>query len=245
MHQWMRDIRRVFLCVCLCVCVCASVVLKQEWYLYWYTCIRVCEPATGCVHIRIVSAGNDAAATIVKAYYGDQLANDNFLACYNGKLRSRSLHVKLWSNQILNVFPLSVGLLKADGLLRVALCLEGDVQIQEEESLSTYRSKWYQEEKNAKSLDDLFCPLCISPLPAIENPKVKVFCAKNGDSALFSWNTWNVLIDGGLTYAKDNPPCFCNEIRKLNKLDLVVLTHGDADHVNRLLPLKKKSLMMF
>lgn len=56
---------------------------------------------------------------------------------------------------------------------------------------------------------------------------------------MFSWKEWNVLIDGGLNYALDKPPCFRDEICKLNKFDLVVLTHGDADHVNGLLPFFK------
>ena len=177
---------------------------------------------------------DDADETIVNAYYGDQEANDKFQKSYIQKLESRSLHVKQWSNQRLNLFPLSVGSLKADGLLRVALGLKEDVQVQEQECIS-YRSKWYQEKSNKSRLDDLFIPTP-SPTIATENPKVKVFCAGRGDSALFSWNTWNILIDGGLTYTIANPPCFCNEISKLNKLDLVVLTHGDADHVNGLLP---------
>ena len=181
--------------------------------------------------------------TMVKAYYGDQVANETFQTTYIGRLGSKSLHVKWWSNQTLNLFPLSVGSLKADGLLWVAIGLKEDVQVQERECIS-YRSKWYQETRKAKSLNDLFHLLCISPHPAIENPKVKVFCANRGDSALFSWNTWNILIDGGLAYTIDNPPCFCNEIRKLNKLDLVVLTHGDADHVNGLLPFFKKMSMI-
>ena len=164
----------------------------------------------------------------------------------------------------MNLFPLSVGSLKADGLLCVALGLSEDssknrlcyglnilcryllilygllrVLLRLEEPLCRYLSKWYEIEKNSRSLSNLFNPL-LPPPPAPANPKVKVFYANRGDSTLFSWNTWNILIDGGLTYAQANPPCFCNEIRKLNKLDLVVLTHGDADHINGLLPFFKK-----
>ena len=46
----------------------------------------------------IVSCNDDAATTIVKAYYGDQRANDRFQECYIRKLGSNSLHVKHWSN---------------------------------------------------------------------------------------------------------------------------------------------------
>ena len=47
-------------CMCVCVCVCVLCVCKccaqprmlkvHMCYVYWYTGIRVCETASGCVH---------------------------------------------------------------------------------------------------------------------------------------------------------------------------------------------------
>ena len=55
------------------------------------------------------------------------------------------------------------------------------------------------------------------------------FKAKGGDSILISTEQTNILIDGGFgkTYKKEISP----KIKLLDKLDLVLLTHTDKDHI--------------
>ena len=68
------------------------------------------------------------------------------------------------------------------------------------------------------------------------DPQLIVFRAGNGDSTLFRWHNFNMLIDGGIYYGPQ--PCFWNTIRRLpdnQRLDLVVVTHSDADHYNGIL----------
>jgi len=59
--------------------------------------------------------------------------------------------------------------------------------------------------------------------------KFNFFKALAGDSILVSTDRTNILIDGGFgkTYKKEIKP----KIEKLDKLDLVVLTHTDKDHI--------------
>ena len=67
------------------------------------------------------------------------------------------------------------------------------------------------------------------------NPQLIVFPAGNGDSTLFRWHDFNMLIDGGIY--KDQP-CFWETVRQLptnQKLDVVVVTHSDTDHVSGVL----------
>jgi len=64
-----------------------------------------------------------------------------------------------------------------------------------------------------------------------DDPHLIVFPASNGDSTLFHWNGFNMLVDGGL--CKD-PPCFWETVRHLPDeqcLDVVVVTHYDNDHI--------------
>ena len=149
----------------------------------------------------------------------------------------RSFFNRKWGKLELYVCPLSVGVLKAQGLLCEAFkpqtaSISGSPQ---DTQLLQFRTKWYETEKGKKRLQTLFAPQ--SPLPILNSPKVKVFGAKYGDSALFSWEEWNVLIDGGVIHEE---PCFKDSICKLKTLDVVVLTHGDHDHINGLLPFFKK-----
>ena len=67
------------------------------------------------------------------------------------------------------------------------------------------------------------------------DPQLIVFRAGNGDSTLFRWHNFNMLIDGGIYYAK---PCFWEAVHRLpedQKLDVVVVTHSDADHLQGVL----------
>ena len=74
-----------------------------------------------------------------------------------------------------------------------------------------------------------------------ENPHIIVFPAANGDSTLFRWHNFNMLVDGGL---KTSPPCFSVTVSCLpkdQKLDVVVVTHYDADHIAGVLSMFNRS----
>ena len=64
------------------------------------------------------------------------------------------------------------------------------------------------------------------------DPQLIVFPAGNGDSTLFRWHDFNMLVDGGIYYA--DQPCFWETVRRLpdtQKLDVICVTHSDADHL--------------
>ena len=75
------------------------------------------------------ASNNDAIETIVKAYYGDQDANQKFQKAYIERLCDRSFHQKVWGAVQLNLFPLSFGTLKAEGLCSIAFGRREDVQV--------------------------------------------------------------------------------------------------------------------
>ena len=63
------------------------------------------------------------------------------------------------------------------------------------------------------------------------DPQLIAFPAGNGDSTLFRWHDFNMLVDGGRY--KDRP-CFWETVRRLpdtQKLDVICVTHSDADHL--------------
>ena len=65
----------------------------------------------------------------------------------------------------------------------------------------------------------------------IDDPHLIVFPASNGDSTLFHWNGFNMLVDGG---PQKDPPCFWETVHRLpwdQCLDVVVVTHYDDDHI--------------
>ena len=68
-------------------------------------------------------------------------------------------------------------------------------------------------------------------------PQLVCFPAGNGDSTLFRWHGFNMLIDGGIY---TSPPCFWPVVRRLplnECLDEVIVTHYDDDHINGILGL--------
>ena len=70
-----------------------------------------------------------------------------------------------------------------------------------------------------------------------KDPQLIVFPAARGDSTLFRWHNFNMLVDGGLI---KRPPCFWETVRRLpndQKLDIVVVTHYDSDHIAGILRL--------
>ena len=180
---------------------------------------------------------------IMKAYYGDQEANARIQVHLINRLASRSFfHMTLKNGKCMYLIPLSVGVLKAEGLIHVAFNVNSTAAQGEQTAVKSFRANRYQMVEYKQELRDLF-PVPPNPLKQLhsnEMPKITVFGANSGDSALFSWKYWNILIDGGFDFTFDKPPCFREKVLTLNKLDLVVLTHGDCDHVNGLLPFFKK-----
>ena len=74
----------------------------------------------------------------------------------------------------------------------------------------------------------------------VSDPQFIVFAAGNGDSTLFSWLDFNVLVDGGIY---TNPPCFWRTVHQLprsQKLNVVIVTHYDQDHIAGILRLFKE-----
>ena len=75
-------------------------------------------------------------------------------------------------------------------------------------------------------------------LPPTDNPQLVCFPAGNGDSTLFRWHGFNMLIDGGrLKY-----PCFWPVVSRLPRtewLDEVIVTHFDEDHILGILTMFK------
>ena len=71
-----------------------------------------------------------------------------------------------------------------------------------------------------------------------DNPQLVCFPAGNGDSTLFRWHGFNMLIDGGrLKY-----PCFWPVVSRLPRtewLDEVIVTHFDEDHILGILTMFK------
>ena len=71
----------------------------------------------------------------------------------------------------------------------------------------------------------------------VSDPQFFVFAAGNGDSTLFSWLDFNMLVDGGIY---TDPPCFWRTVHQLprsQKLNAVIVTHYDQDHIAGILRL--------
>ena len=93
----------------------------------------------------------------MKAYYGDQDANDIIQSTLKKKLGKRSFFLK---DRRIYLVPLSIapGVLKAEGLIRVALNidLQSDVEYSQ---VKLFRLWNYQKDEYKTKLDELF------PLP--------------------------------------------------------------------------------
>ena len=68
-------------------------------------------------------------------------------------------------------------------------------------------------------------------------PQLVCFPARNGDSTLFRWHGFNMLIDGGEYYRSDPAPCFWPVVQRLECLNEVFVTHYDSDHISGILRL--------
>lgn len=145
----------------------------------------------------------------------------------------RNVLGKSWGSNWLYLWPLSMGDLPAVGamqeycnyfLLLPSRCMDfGDLKI-------TRRLKWYENPG-----------ACVTRLPlgkVVSNPILKplvtVFKAGKGNSCLLQFHSFAMLVDGGIF---SRYPCFWDTIKHLNRISYVLLTHGDDDHVNGLLPL--------
>lgn len=143
----------------------------------------------------------------------------------------RVAHSKYLSYSI-SVLPFSAGLLDACGILpELYLNKTEDINIE-----------WSKARAHQKSWKPNRNPVKES-IPS--NPYLVVFPGANGDSTLFRWGEFNMLVDGGLK-SFESPPCFWSTVSQLPKnqaLDVVVVTHYDEDHIKGVLSLfKKKSL---
>jgi beta-lactamase superfamily II metal-dependent hydrolase len=144
-----------------------------------------------------------------------------------------------WSNdKVIGCWPLSIGPLSGTGALKVYYKIPHFPWIDSVEI--KYRSAWYEQKEE-----------CYKRLPANkgqldktspEKPILTIFKAGHGDCTLFRWHNTNILIDGGYYTNEESRPCFWDQISKLGMLDLIVLTHGDEDHIKGLLPLFKRKV---
>ena len=92
-----------------------------------------------------------------------------------------------------------------------------------------------------KPLDCRLSGIGVDPEPA--DPQLIVFPGGRGDSTLFRWHNFNMLVDGGHMHSstrRSKSPCFWETVRRLpgnQKLDIVVVTHYDEDHIAGILRL--------
>lgn len=127
-------------------------------------------------------------------------------------------------------WPLSFGPLKATGLLREVYKLPQAHELNM--NIGRGRPLWYQ--KDNANFEERLPYYVSSTTTAVEHPTLYIFKALDGDSTLFSWRDINILLDGGKNYTL---PCYWDKVKTLSCLDMVILTHGDCDHINGLLPL--------
>ncbi|KAI9140800.1 hypothetical protein BKA69DRAFT_1077796 [Paraphysoderma sedebokerense] len=67
----------------------------------------------------------------------------------------------------------------------------------------------------------------------VDCPTIQAMQAHCGDSSVIRFRSWAFLIDGGFI---STAPCYWKSIQDLAHLHMVILTHGDCDHVNGLRP---------
>ena len=121
-----------------------------------------------------------------------------------------------------SVLPFSVGPLHAKGILCSFLNIPPG-QYSEKFDWSSVRKPLARHD-----------PLLNSEPP---DPQLIVFPAHRGDSTLFRWHNFNMLVDGGYLMSS---PCFWETVRRLPKLNVVVVTHFDSDHIRGILRLFKE-----
>ena len=127
----------------------------------------------------------------------------------------------------ISLVPFAIGPLEPQGILSETLVENKYTNLDWSKQLRTPPKKLqlYSEVSDPKKSQ-----LCSE----VSDPQLFVFAAGNGDSTLFRWHDFNMLIDGGIATA---PPCFWRTVQQLQKLDVVVVTHYDQDHIAGILRL--------
>jgi beta-lactamase superfamily II metal-dependent hydrolase len=163
--------------------------------------------------------------TVVKLYKrGFQNQSENFR-----RLISVDIKLKVLGNLTvpLYLYPLSASHLDPQGAMSEFYGLKvNDDRISKRISGLLSRGKLVLERANVQILR-----------PTV-NPQLVCFPAGNGDSTLFRWHGFNMLIDGG----RLNNPCFWPVVSRLPRtewLDEVIVTHFDRDHILGILTMFK------
>jgi len=144
-------------------------------------------------------------------------------ACLDG----RSLASTLWANSAtVYVHPLAHGELRAQGHLNIIFGMNGSTANFEPCRGAARRpSRVMPQLTGTASVNVLDSKVLIVP-----------FQANVGDSTLLKFEGIHILVDGGLCRSGGNV-AYWPFISAFGKLDLLVLTHGDRDHVQGLGPL--------
>ena len=133
-----------------------------------------------------------------------------------------------WGNISLSCWPLSFGVMPGQGRLHKLFGIETSPL-----TLTFRNLPWWE---NQDCISALARGTSI-PADTPDLPTFTVFQGQDGESTLLQWQSLNILIDGG---RGDRPPAFWPHVSGLTELQLVALTHGDADHVNGFLPFFKR-----
>ena len=135
------------------------------------------------------------------------------------------------------IVPFAFGSLDAKGVLLKLIKDEKNYQL----SVTTTHSDTSRVIP-VKKMDRRLHGIDVDSEPA--DPQVIVFPGARGDSTLFRWHNFNMLVDGGwmnfTSRRSGKSPCFWETIRRLpenQKLDIVVVTHYDEDHIAGILRL--------
>jgi hypothetical protein len=148
-----------------------------------------------------------------------------------------------WGGTSIFLWPFSVGLMPAEGALQLLVGegVEATEDLQQYLATTLGIDAWRRTRGKSKPAKQTGQPSATkasrknhkyaastnSPVPRIE-----VFQVGKGDSALLSWGTFTMLVDGGLkTY------CALESGKLPDSLTVVALTHGDSDHIGGLDPL--------
>jgi len=165
--------------------------------------------------------------------YGSSVINnidivDIFLEIYENTLsdyKNNPFTVRILKNNLdISFITFSIGPLLAEGIFKRFYKIQPCIKLSELD--------WSRIRKRSplKERDPV-------PNSKPSDPQLIVFPAHRGDSTLFRWHNFNMLVDGGLL---TDPPCFWETVRRLpndQKLDIVVVTHFDADHISGILRL--------
>ncbi|KAJ3175977.1 Methionine aminopeptidase 1B, chloroplastic [Geranomyces variabilis] len=176
----------------------------------------------------------------------------NLMNQSRGLERSRApFRFTMLNSMVVNLWPLSLSNLKATGELTVLFKSRSDPQLDASVIAQAMSRARAVIEFDADKLSDLkLKPIidrtkermpCATQVEkdgtrqSVASPELTSFQAQRGDSTLFRFRDCSVLIDGGLCVKPE--PCYWSAIKALRRVDLVLLTHADSDHVNGLVPL--------